>query len=101
MLQKTLSSVMDKKVPADLVFVNSAMDGYIRCQKPLYAVRLFMYLPKSSGLNVVDRALSKHVERNIENVHNYFDFRSKGDLLANMRSFNTLLKALRDLGEDG
>ena len=101
MLEKTLSSMLDKKVPADTVFLNSAMDGYIRCQKPLYAVRLYMRMSKSTGSEAVDRALSRHIERDAKNVYNDFKFTSEGDLFANMRSFNTLLKALRDLGEDG
>ena len=101
MLEKTFSSVLSNKIPADTVFLNSAMDGYIRCQRPLSAVRLYRYLSQSSGSEIVDKALSKHVDRNSQNVYNRFDFASKGGLVANMRSFNILLKALRDLGEDG
>jgi pentatricopeptide repeat protein len=101
MLEKTLSAAYQRQVKADNVYINSAMDAYIRCKQPLSAVRLYRQMLRAPETDPIERALARHVDSENIRMPSFAYLDDDKSLVTNIRSFNTLLKALRDLGKDG
>jgi pentatricopeptide repeat protein len=99
MIDKTLLHCASRGVIPDTVLLNVAMDAYIRCKLFSQAAALFDIGVRSAGSNLdVNALLAKRMGSvELSQVENdimdyFFAFKVK----ANTRSFNTMLKGIRD-----
>ena len=105
MIENILHTINKKTIPIDIVLMNAAMDAFIEANNPLSAVRLFQYLSHECNLN--GQPVSKKIDEILTHSfnldpHRISCFYQKENLIApNIKTFNILLKALRELGPLG
>ena len=105
MIENILHNINAKNIPIDIVLMNAAMDAFIEANEPHSAVRLFQYLSHECNMN--GQPISKKIDEILTQSFNldphrisYF-YQKENSISPNIKTFNILLKALRELGPLG
>ena len=94
MVDKLLINFSLKNISVDLVMFNTVLDAYIRCGKPQKAARLFQLLSPIKFEKCIPSV-------DIVNIHaSVVSLFAASNLQFNVRTYNTYLKALRELGPE-
>jgi hypothetical protein len=96
MIDKVLQWCDHKAVVADVILLNSAIDAYINCGSITKAQDLFHIV--TSDHVKKEYASSTRYQKAMRELH--LDFMINSKIVANVRTYNTLLKSYRGIGRD-
>jgi len=101
MINRILNEVASRDLIVDTIFINTAMDAYIRAGDPLPAIELFASILAlraswaAPGENQLQAILEKHFIVGNSRTSRMHEYCGIENVTPNVRTFNTLLKALR------
>lgn len=96
MIDKVLQWCDHKSVEADVILLNSAIDAYINCGSITKAQDLFHIVTADHVKK--EYVSSTRYQKAIRELH--LDFMINSKIVANVRTYNTLLKSYRGMGRD-
>lgn len=105
MIDKVLQWCDHKAVVADVILLNSAIDAYINCGSITKAQDIFHIIVTAAAAHndddddIKDNAISStRYQKAMRELHLGFMINSK--IVANVRTYNTLLKSYRGIGDN-